>query len=138
MCGDALFGILEVFDRIEFTREEICDVEDGEGAPFGNQTQESKFIECIFEVFFVHHDLQLLVERGRVSLSHSLNSETFASCQSWVASLAYLGDSAIFVHYDLHLLFPKFVTNEGENVLVTVCEDSLNDLSVIEKVAIEE
>ena len=138
MCGNALLGILEVLNRIEFTREEICDIEDGEGGSFCNKTQESEFVEGVLEVLLVHHNLQLLIERSRVSLSHSLDAETFASCQSWVASLANLGDGAIFVHYDLHFLFPKFVTNEGENILVTVCKDSLNDLSVIEKVAVEQ
>ena len=138
VCGNALLGILEVLDCVEFAGEEFCDVEYREGVSLGDETQEGQLVECVFEVLLVHHDVQLLVERSRVCLAHSLDAETFAGSKGWVAGLAYLGDGAIFIHHDFHFLFPKFVTNEGEDVFVTVCEDALDDLSVVEQVTVEQ
>ena len=138
MCGNALLGILEVLDCVEFAGEEFCDVEHREGVSLSNETQEGQLVECVFEVLLVHHDVQLLVERSCVSLAHSLDAEAFAGSKGWVAGLAYLGDGAIFIHHDFHLFFPKFVTNEGEDVFVTVCEDAFDDLSVVEQVAVEQ
>lgn len=138
MRGNALFGVLEVFYCVEFAREKFRNVEDTEGDALGYEAQESQLVERVFEVLLVHHAVQLLVESSSVSLAHSLDAKALASSRGWVAGLAYLGDGTIFVHYNLHLLFAKFVTNQGENILMAVFENPFYDLSVVEKVAVQQ
>ena len=123
VCGDALLGVLEVLDGIEFAGEEFRDIEDEEpkvdgrrgsqGVAFGDETLEGQFVKFVFEVLLVHHAVQLLVEGRGVCLSHALYAEAFASGKGGVAGLANLGDAAIGGHHDLHLLFAKLVTDEG-------------------------
>ena len=45
VCGNALLGILEVLDCVEFAGEEFCDVEHREGASLGDETQEGQLVE---------------------------------------------------------------------------------------------